>query len=493
MPESPSRLASADPNTQPGYAPISWMAVASLTVAILFIIMLAWMGFAALNKKQPLVEPPILFFPALAVVLAFIARRQIRAADGTRTGETYANAGWWLAIVAGLGYGAYLFAIDFAIRRDADRVFLTWADHLKTLDAANPKDPDLYAAAYQTLLPGVRTFSPKDITRMDESHHDAIAAFRQADLVRLCQRNPQEITFRPLALQDWQQNPSEITCMLSASVVTPEGEAGLLVPMRAMIDDKKARNWQILVPPGGYMKSRELTRYGWMIDRLEKSGRGFAQELMGQLTQPGQSSIAYLAFVQPGWQPGRAVKMLSQVASGAPARAAVAGTAISNVLPEPARLRENLPRLFARPDGQPATESDLPRFRFIWTHPNRIVPAGTELKNNPDKYPVLRIVGDMIELRDPVELQLTDIPGGGPVARGWLVLQVPVGADPQLLTDLRAAHDAAKNGDAPRTEQPPANTTTRTIPWRLVRIESDLRPVREAPPGMPGPGGMPGG
>jgi hypothetical protein len=493
MPESPSRLASADPNTQPGYAPISWMAVASLTVAVLFVVMLAWMGFAAFNKKQPLVEPPILFFPALAVVLAFIARRQIRAADGTRAGETYANAGWWLAVVAGLGYGAYLFAIDFAIRRDTDRVFLAWADHLKDLDAGNPKDPNLYAAAYQTLLPGVRTFSPKDIARMDESHHDAVAAFRQTDLVRLCERNPKEVEFRTLGLQDWQQKPTEITCTLSASVVTPEGEQGLIVPLRAMIDEKKARNWQILVTPGGYVKSRDLTRYGWMIDHLEKSGRGFAQELMSRLAQPGQAEVAYLAYVQPGQEPERALKMLSQVAAAAPARAAAAGTAIANLLPEPPDMRANLPRLFARPDGQPATAADLPRFLFVWTHPNRIIPAGTTLKANPEKYPVLRVVGDEIELRDPVELQLTDIATGGPTARGWLVLRVPAGADPQLLADLHAAHDAAKAGGAPRTGQPAAEVTTRDVPWRLVRIESDLRPARQAQPGMPDPAMMPGG
>ena len=74
---------------------------------------------SAFLAKKPLVQAELLALPAIGVVLCFAARRVIRNSEGTRTGENLANTAWWICVIAGLGYAAYLLAIDFAIRRDA--------------------------------------------------------------------------------------------------------------------------------------------------------------------------------------------------------------------------------------------------------------------------------------------------------------------------------------------------------------------------------------
>src|SRR5438093_1247197 len=113
---SPALASTADPTP---YVPVSWLAVAAFSVAGLFVVtLLALGGFAFVNKK-PLLMGELLVLPVIAIVLSFAARRAIRNSEGTRTGEKLAANAWWLSVVFGLCYVAYLFAIDFAIRRDA--------------------------------------------------------------------------------------------------------------------------------------------------------------------------------------------------------------------------------------------------------------------------------------------------------------------------------------------------------------------------------------
>jgi hypothetical protein len=491
MPESPPRLASADPGNQTAYAPISWTAVAALVLAIIYGVVMAVVLFSAFRRGQQVIEPPLLFFPALVVVLAFVARRQIRASEGTRVGEQYANLAWWIAVVCGLGYVTYLFAVEFAIRRQANQEFVTWSNYLKDLNPSDPKDPNFFHAVHMTLDPGVRGSVPaSEPARIEATFRDAVAGMRGMDLVRLCARNRGAVEFRPQGLQEWQQKPAEVTCTLTSTVVTPEGEHRLAVPMRAVIDEKtKTRRWQIVPTPGGYIKSRSLTPYGWQVEYLEASGRQFSQEFLGRLSGPGSAPFAYLAFVHPDWGPMRAVETLV----GLPAVAGGPAT----LLPFPPGGEEYLTRkVFSKPGGGPHDPSDVTRFLALWNTPARFVPAGNLVRNNPDTNPTLVFEPGAIECRVPIEVQLGS-QGSGPgaaVARGAVVLRVTREAAPDFFAELdsnRKAGTSAGLSDRPNS----AAFANRVIPWRVVRIESDLRPMSPQERGEPQqgmPGGMPG-
>src|SRR5690348_16118686 len=122
---APALPSTADPIP---YVPVSWMAVAAFAVASLFVAILLAFGIAAFLAKKPLVQAELLALPAVGVVLCFAARRVIRNSEGTRTGENLANTAWWICVIAGLGYAAYLLAIDFAIRRDAKAELERWVE-----------------------------------------------------------------------------------------------------------------------------------------------------------------------------------------------------------------------------------------------------------------------------------------------------------------------------------------------------------------------------
>jgi hypothetical protein len=89
---APALPSTADPIP---YVPISWMAVAAITVASLFVGLLIVLGLSAFLAKKPLIQPELLALPAVGIVLSFAARRVIRNAEGTRTGESLVNRAWW--------------------------------------------------------------------------------------------------------------------------------------------------------------------------------------------------------------------------------------------------------------------------------------------------------------------------------------------------------------------------------------------------------------
>jgi hypothetical protein len=491
MPESPPRLASADPGTQPGYAPLSWTAVAALVLAVLYGLVMAVVLFSAFRRGQQVIEPPLLVIPALVVVLAFVARRQIRSSEGTRVGEQYANLAWWIAVVCGLGYVTYLFAIDFSIRRQADSEFATWSSYLKDLNPSDPKDPNFFHAVHMTLDPGVRGSVPAgDPSRIEATFRESVTGLRASDLVRICTRNPGAVTFHPQGLKEWQQKPSEITCTLTATLSCPEGDFGLVVPMRAVIDEKtKARRWQILPIPGGYVKTKSLTPYGWQVEYLEASGTRMAQEFLGRLSVPGSAPYAFLAYVQPDGTPKHANALFAALTAtaGGPA----------TLLPYPPGGEQYLTqKVFTRSGGGQLDPADAARFLVLWNTATRFVPAGNFVRNNTETHPTLVMEPDRIECRVPIEIQLGSQVGGpgAAIARGSVVFQATRQAAPDFFNDLDANRKAGLSAGV--SDRPPSDAVARpAIPGRVVRIESDLRPMTprergETERGMPG--GMPG-
>ncbi|OWK37474.1 hypothetical protein [Fimbriiglobus ruber] len=493
--QTPPRL-NTDVGIQSGYAPISWTAVAALAVVIVYLFALAIMGLFAFRDGKPLIEVGLLIPPALVVVLAFVARRQIRVSEGTRTGETYANVAWWIAIVCGLGYVTYLGAIEFLIRNQAEATFTKWATFLKDADPSNPNDPNLFESCWWTLSPGTRVNSnPRDLPGFEKSHQAELAAYRQVDVVRICSRNRGAVEFKTHGLQDWQQKPTEISCVLAATLVTPEGDFELMVPLRASVDDKKVRRWQIAPSMDGYVKHKKLTRYGWMVEYLDVSGRQAARDFMSRVGSPdtAQAAIAYLAFVRPEWTARHATEVVNEIVKSTDARSAVVGSTGAVVFPYPPQMREHLSeKVFAKPNGAALSSNDLDTFFRCWHRPNRIVPSGSVIRGNTDVNPVLIADGKTVELRNPCELVTSSDNATPAAARGRLILRpIPFG-DP-FLSEFLAAREAGLT--APRTEKPPADMTDFGLNWKVVKIESDLATYDPKPPGPPpgGPGGgMPG-
>src|SRR5262249_55429928 len=138
-------------------------------------------GFAFANKK-PLLMTELLVLPAVAIVLSFAARRLIKNSEGTRTGENYAAIAWWEAVVGGLCYIAYLFAIDFAINRDAKGEMQKWMEYI-----SKSEGDDVANAFKRTVHPGAR--QNLNAGEIRSRYRDEFLRFSNSDLLRIAQRN----------------------------------------------------------------------------------------------------------------------------------------------------------------------------------------------------------------------------------------------------------------------------------------------------------------
>ena len=478
QPTSP-RL-SSDVSAQPGYAPIAPLAVVALGLGCLYVVVLGYMQFASYRNGLPLTDTWLLFVPPVVVMLAFVARRQIRASEGTRTGERYANAAWWVAVVSGVVFLASLLGNNYTVQRDAKDVFLDWCKNLAELDAFNPKDPNLSEAVWLILPPGTRPNAKKDAARIEAAFADQLAGFRQTDLARVCMRNKGTLTFVPHGLRDWSVKASEIDCVLTATVTGPEGDYGLELPMRAAVDDKGQRRWQVKpAGPEGFIKSRNLTRLGWEALALEIDGGSFGKELVIRLASPGQGTVVYLGYLQPGGDPNKAANAINRflLKTAEPLAAGGGGAAVPAGMPVPHDWASTVTRtLFTKADGSPHSPADADRLFRMLNAGGQVMPAGSVLRGNPDVAPVMAVRPDGLECRFPVEMPL----GSGPAPSGFkgrLVFTLPAADAGPYLTDRAAG------GGGPRTTEPPAelfNLPRR--PWRLVRLETDLKLVNSDPP-----------
>jgi hypothetical protein len=468
MSEYPPRLDVADAGLQPGYAPISWTAVSSLAVAIVFVVVLGVASLYAVYSSEPLLDERLFLFPILALVLAFVARRQIEASEGTRTGLVYANAAWWISVIVGLGYAGYLLANQFTIRSDAEKHFQLWSETVKKIDRSDPNNRAIYESCYLTLPPAVRAQVPSPSNReaMEQVFASELEKFQQLDVVRIVSRNPGAAEFVAQGMRDWQEQPRKITCTLAYRLVTPEGEFGLLVPMEAAVDGGR-REWQVVPAPGGFIRTRKLSEYGWLLQRIEDSGQQFAREFLAFISAgPEQRKVAIEGYIHPEGHPEVARSWIEY--DSVLARLAVAGTLavmLADSLGSDALV--NRPDFLTNRKGQELSAEQRARF-FAAFQSGRVVPAGTGIRENAELLPILKLAPDQVTLEIPAEVSL---PGSASFAHARLILAT---RDSQLIQKIQQLRE----NTGPLSPTIPLELQRLNPRWRLLRLESDLNPVK---------------
>ncbi|MCI0702129.1 MAG: hypothetical protein L0241_13685 [Planctomycetia bacterium] len=469
---------------QTPYVPVSWMAVAAMSVAALFAATLLVLGVSAFISKKPLLMPELLVFPVIAIVMSFAARRMIRNSEGTRTGEKLAASAWWISLVLGLGYIAYLFAIDFSVRKDAEKEVQRWIDLVR-----DDKDADaLTRAFHRTLPPGARQgIGPTDRIRMRNQYPEPYLMFENCDLVKLAQRNRGQCDFQATGVKDWSYKPGMIDCVYSGKIVCPEGVFPIAVPLKGFEGVTESgggggggRQWMVMPPQGtGFIEHDKVTRtpYGWLVFILEFDGSSFGKEFVSHLVGgPAYHAYLYRGFIVPGGDK----QLWGVIAATAPVRLAVGG-GLGMAAPYNGSnyTQYTQTQFFRLPGGGTPTTEQKQKFLASWNLLG-VMPAGTRLKdqagNVADKENIITITDTAIEVRVPIEIPLLS-PGKVESARGRLVVECKDQALLNELKQLKAAADPSQS-----TLDPPEQVArTQPIPWRVVRIESDLVPVSIGP------------
>lgn len=533
------KLNSATDATAARYAPLSWAAVASLATAVVFVLTLLALGWNAYSNGQPLFMPLLFVLPAQGIFLAFLARRHIRNSEGARTGEGYANVGWWTCVVVGACYFAYLIANDLSVRTEAEAQMADWAYDLGKGNPADPSDPHVWRAYEGTLDPGAPMLvNPRDKKRADtpplpaptaaHSPQGAIpySQFRDSPLLLVWARNRDAAKFTPNGLRNWELSPDgKLGCEVAGTLSCPEGEFPLVVPMVATTAPKtKKRSWQVM--PGQRYQYAELdrasrTKYGWLIAALERGAFVTADQCVDLLHMPPPFGPA--AAVDRFVAGRRDPEYTEAVKRGVVGRQMLVGSPalwVGATDPLKATAADRPAAFFTRANGQPLTDDAYARpdgsrvtngltdLREAWEWPSfsRLQVASANRPNLPYfRAPELAPKFGLVDTSDPARV-VVKVPvdfqprrdefirSRGTFSTGHLVL---VCDDPAVLQELAQARQEAKDGKDKPKKEPPPGTVERTFRFRVVRLESDLLPVlspesMQGAPGGPG-GGPPGG
>jgi hypothetical protein len=450
------------------YVPVSWMAVGAVTVAGIFVLLLLALGGSAFLAKKPLLQPELLALPLLAWILSFAARRVIRNSEGTRTGEGLANAAWWVAVVLGPGYFAYILAIDYSIRRDAKNELVKWVEYLRTEDENND---NFNIAFLRSRDPGKRgTINPKDTKQIKGLFRDDYAAFEQSDLVKLLRRNRGEATeFKPTSVREWTNRPGGVECVYSGVLKCPEGTFTVNVPLRGIEPMNAAegigRQWGVTILPTGYIARDQstMTRYGWLIETLEQRGTEFGKQFIFRVgLGPWSVPYAYHSMMRPDadsrfWD--------AAFVSATPRSAIVGGLGL--VQPYTADFAKYYENQFFQVTGEPDAEK-LRQFRSRFEGFGLLPPEG-RLKNSPDKNSIITVKDSAVEVRVPCELPFPGADGTLAAARARVVV---VCDDPALVAELKQLRSEAKPENGTATF--PEDLRSREFKWRVARVESDM-------------------
>jgi hypothetical protein len=472
------------------YVPVSWMAVGAFAVAAVFLAIILIFGVIAFSNKKPLIQDELLALPAIGIVLSFAARRVIRNSEGTRTGERLANQAWWICVVAGLGYAAYLAGVAYSVRRDARQVLERWVGNLQAED-----ERSFYAAFLLTREPAQRAnMSPDNVKEIQGRFRDDLISFEQNDLVRLIRRNKGEgdSRFTIGGIREWNYRGGGVDCTFSAVLKCPEGSFPVVIGLRGLEAvsgmEGAGRQWGIFYSPTGFVvrEQQSLTPYGWQMLAMEESGSAFAgQLLMSFRAGPWVIPYIYHLLIKPDPIPSK--RYWQEILPTTPGRIAVCGTlAAARPYTSDYFAYSFADEFFKAPSNLAASSDKRAQFKTIWDSAG-LLPAGGRLRNSPDTHASVVITDTAVEVRVPCELP--SVSEGNAAARGKIVV---VSDDPGLLAEIKRLK-AEANPDA-GTSSPPQELLKRDFRWRIARIESDMKPVivqqqRPGEPGVPGGGG----
>jgi len=487
---APRLQSTAAPDPASAYAPIAWSAVAALAIGGFFVALFLYLRWSTFSRNEPLVAPWLFVLPVAGIVVAFIARRQIAASEGTRIGTVYANAGWWLCVVGGLVYAAYLGTLDYTIRADAGAQLRKWTEELPKVVPDALDQPELFDAFYRTLPPGERgAFDPAGYAAepdgpqaraardgMRSRYAPVLVKFRQSQVVRQAARYGDECRFDLEGVRKWEylDQGKKIDCSLTATMRTPEGDFPLVVPMEAAVS-RGNREWQVTLLDGTAGGYPQRTPYGflmarWVPESAHLAARDFlaVRQWLAQRSRLGQPDV--VAGVGP---------MVAVATAGPP-------------LPNEGFATNPVVTL---PGGGTPPDEKVREFRALWDSPAgrdrfRMLEILGEGQGEDPAVPVIDFTGDRLLVKTPVQYQPREAEQRGAGVRMRLVMEC---TDVALLAELKAARATAATD--PRTPDLPKDSPLlklASIPldkWKLLRFETDfqvVRPPQAGPPGGPG-------
>lgn len=269
------------------YRPISAFAVAALALAILTVLTVVGFAIASKVSGRPILSWWVVLASAVAFGLAVTAGRQIRNSEGTIVGAGLASSAWWISLLTGAGYAAYLVGTDFAVRTQAESI---GAEYIKFLLDGQPEK-----AFRLTRDPGQqRTIAPDDADGIRRRFGSGeYANFTRSEIARLARTWGQQLKVEPMGAMGAEQTPNGYKVPLTYVLRSPEGQCEMSLSTQGF-DDAKAgeRVWMINFGQSGtYPKSYRKTRLGRLLAELQAEGMRLMPKVWGKVADAGPTAI----------------------------------------------------------------------------------------------------------------------------------------------------------------------------------------------------------
>ena len=480
-------IPSAQRPADPGYQPVSGYAVGAIVAAGFFAVTLTVLIYSALTTRQTPFEIWPLMVAAIGWVLAVVGRSHIRNSEGTRTGLRLTAAAWWVCVLGGAAFLAFLYANKVVLRKKSEQEAAAFLDHLKA---------GRVERAYLLTLPtGEWNRGPVDDPEEFAKAYEPTGypTFLQTDVVRLVRRYP-EATVEYLSSKDVGQDDAGFTATHLYRLNCPEGRFDIHIKLTGTEPQRGGPpQWRIpaMPAPNFTLTNTQLTQYGRLRTELEAEGMEEALKWMRQLTMESKQAEAHLPTL-PRADRDRALSVLQG------ARLLIGG--LSGSFPLPPELlpgNRNRPQpkgpfddlvdsgFFMRDaDGGAIPAERLARLRELW--PTIVItPPGASrrsgmLAERPEPG-TLTADATAITLVVPAEI-------AQPNSSTYYVCTVGlVCTEPGVVAALEGARQRGL------TTMDDASVTLRTVPrrdWRIAWIRTTMEP--QAPPGASGPGGPKG-
>jgi hypothetical protein len=469
--------------SDPGYQPVSGYAVAAIVIAGVFLVILIGLLLAAAFSKRTAMWLGLLVLPLTSWVLAILARSHIRNSEGTRTGARLASLAWWISVLGGVGFLAYLIANYFALKMESQRASDAFLNELQN---GRPRH-----AFYLYVLPAEeRGRGDPNVADGSFEAGYAIAGyphFKNHELVRLLVRNGSSAEVEHVGVKDLDQVASGFQATHMYRVTCPEGEFSVqvkLVAIEARTGAKSQAQWRIPSDPTPNMtlKPDRVSTYGRLVIELEQEGVGYANLWMLHQTA-GRTTLAQLMTTPPEHRKSieeslawgsmlggpQAVLISFRPEFLPPERRDVAAKA-----PEVSRAFEDLAQTgFFRADetGAPLPSERLSRLRTLWPTV-RIEPSTAvrqvQMAQVPPDMPVISLKPDVITVVIGAEIVIDSMH----FAKCSIAVEC---RDPAVLAAVKAARDkGATDTDV---------VTLKSLPsrgWRVAWLRTDMEPISVA-------------
>ena len=263
------------------YRPLSGWAIASLLVAGLYVIVVVVGGGIALYTWSPYLLPLwTLVFPAAGLALAATALFHIRHSEGTRAGVPLARASLWTCLLLGLIYLSFYGSTFLAVRRQADTFVRNWFELLR---AGKVNEAFLLTQPPEQRL-NVSAEDERTLrARFDvgsQGGRGALTQFRANEIAQLIQQGGADSRIESRGVQSWEFTEGGYHVTRRYHVVTPEGEADLLIPVKGAESKARAyegRQWYLTWGPNVVLGAR-LTERGQRMSEVRHEGKLFLDE-----------------------------------------------------------------------------------------------------------------------------------------------------------------------------------------------------------------------